>query len=59
VKPWDDPVFALEAFFNEHRRCGDLDGRVDDLAPSNYIVWMECSCGATLSRICQLNVTPS
>jgi hypothetical protein len=32
---------ALDAFFQEHRRCGDLDGGVD-----SERVWMTCTCGA-------------
>jgi len=34
---WD----ALEAFLEEHRGCGALDGGVDDER-----VWMACDCGA-------------
>jgi hypothetical protein len=33
------------AFFEEHRRCGDLDGGVEDER-----VWMTCECGASLVR---------
>ena len=32
---------ALDAFMQEHRRCGDLDGAVD-----GDQVWMACDCGA-------------
>jgi hypothetical protein len=28
------PEVALWAFFDEHRRCGDLDGGVDDRGPA-------------------------
>src|SRR5207245_7886793 len=43
-------VLALEAFNGEHRRCGDLDGGVDD-ERLGYRVWMTCSgCGARLER---------
>ena len=30
----------LDAFLTEHRRCGELDGRVDDAT-----VWLACDCG--------------
>jgi len=36
---------ALDAFFEEHRRCGELDGGVEDGR-----VWMACECGAVLYR---------
>jgi hypothetical protein len=36
---------ALDAFFLEHRRCGELDGGVE-----GERLWMTCSCGAGLSR---------
>jgi hypothetical protein len=39
--PWD----ALYAFYLEHRRCGELDGGVEDGR-----VWMTCDCGAGLRR---------
>jgi hypothetical protein len=31
---------ALDAFVQEHRRCGDLDGGVD-----GERVWLACDCG--------------
>jgi hypothetical protein len=41
------PLFdALYAFFQEHRRCGDLDGDVGGVR-----VWMTCLCGAALVRV--------
>jgi hypothetical protein len=36
---------ALDAFLQEHRRCGLLDAGVTE----NY-VWMICDCGARLSH---------
>jgi hypothetical protein len=36
---------ALYAFFQEHRRCGDLDGGVE-----GDRVWMTCTCGAAINR---------
>jgi hypothetical protein len=38
----------LEAFFGEDRRCGELDGGVEDGR-----VWMACECGAGLTRSCR------
>ena len=35
----------LNAFFQEHRRCGDLDGAVE-----SDRVWMACTCGARIER---------
>ena len=35
----------LNAFSQEHRRCGELDGGFDGAD-----VWMMCSCGAVLAR---------
>jgi hypothetical protein len=34
---------ALDAFMQEHRRCGELDGGRDD----GY-VWIQCSCGGLI-----------
>ena len=39
----DDPRGALDAFYQEHRRCGELDGGV-----KGDRVWMTCSCGAVI-----------
>jgi hypothetical protein len=39
------PEIALMAFFEEHRRCGELDGGVEDGRPR-----MTCECGAQLAR---------
>jgi len=35
----------LDAFYPEHRRCGELDGAVAEI-----FVWLRCSCGAHLIR---------
>jgi hypothetical protein len=32
---------TLDAFMQEHRRCGELDGGVD-----GERVWITCDCGA-------------
>jgi len=36
---------ALDAFLQEHHRCGDLAGGVDEER-----VWMACDCGARITR---------
>ncbi len=36
---------ALDAFVQEHRRCGELDGGVD-----SERVWMACDCGAAITH---------
>jgi hypothetical protein len=35
----------LDAFFQEHERCGDLDSGLD-----GDRVWMTCTCGAVIAR---------
>jgi hypothetical protein len=35
----------LDAFYLDHRRCGELDGGVDDAT-----VWLACECGAGMTR---------
>ena len=35
----------LDAFYLDHRRCGELEAGVD---PS--VAWMSCECGATIAR---------
>jgi hypothetical protein len=39
------PEIALLAFFEEHRRCGELDGGLE--AGS---LWMVCDCGARRAK---------
>jgi hypothetical protein len=36
---------ALYAFYQEHRRCGELDTGVEVDR-----VWMTCTCGAAINR---------
>jgi hypothetical protein len=36
---------ALQAFFQEHQYCGELDGGVEGDG-----VWMTCTCGASINR---------
>jgi hypothetical protein len=40
-----DLLAALDAFMQEHRRCGELDGGVDEER-----VWMACDCGAGITH---------
>jgi hypothetical protein len=35
----------LDAFYTEHRQCGDVDAGVDGL-----VVWFDCECGARTAR---------
>ena len=35
----------LDAFYVDHRRCGDLDAGVD-----GPMFWMPCDCGARMAR---------
>jgi len=37
-----DLLAALDAFLQEHRRCGEVDGGVEGR------VWMACECGADI-----------
>jgi hypothetical protein len=41
MRPPVPPEVALWAFFEEHRRCGELDGRVE-----GEVLWIACECGA-------------
>jgi len=42
----DRLVLDFDAFFLEHRRCGDLNGGTDDER-----VWLACAaCGARIER---------
>jgi hypothetical protein len=38
-----DVLSALNAFLQEHCRCGELDGGGDDSH-----IWMACDCGAVI-----------
>ncbi len=39
---------ALDAFLQEHRRCGELEGGVE-----GERVWMTCDCGAAIVHLLQ------
>jgi len=34
----------LDAFYVDHRRCGDLDAGVDGV-----VIWFDCECGARIA----------
>jgi hypothetical protein len=36
---------SLDAFLDEHRYCGELDGRADE-----EWIWMTCTCGAIITQ---------
>ena len=38
-----DLLTPLDAFLQEHRRCGELEGGLD-----RCHVWMACNCGADI-----------
>jgi hypothetical protein len=40
-----DLFAALDAFLQEHRRCGELEGGVE-----GEHVWMPCDCGAVIAH---------
>jgi hypothetical protein len=38
-------LIELDAFYTEHRRCGELDAGLDE-----SMVWFDCECGAGIVR---------
>ena len=44
-QPEPDLLPALDAFVQEHCRCGDLEGGVD-----GERVWVACDCGARIAH---------
>jgi hypothetical protein len=38
-------LLILDAFYTEHRRCGDLEAAVEE-----PVVWIDCACGARIVR---------
>jgi hypothetical protein len=44
---------ALDAFLQEHRRCGDLDAGVE-----GGRVWIACDCGAAIVGVVRPDVGP-
>jgi hypothetical protein len=37
------PVDVLDAFYGEHRLCGDLDGGVDEGGDGQAYGWFDCT----------------
>jgi hypothetical protein len=37
----------LDAFYTDHRRCGELEAGVD-----GSVVWFDCECEARIARPC-------
>jgi hypothetical protein len=35
----------LDAFYTEHRRCGELEAGVE-----GPVIWIACECGASMAR---------
>jgi hypothetical protein len=40
----------LDAFYLDHRRCGELDGGVEEIRPGEWRVWFACTCGVRINR---------
>ena len=40
----------LQAFIQAHRSCGGLRSRAESPTRTGYLVWIDCSCGATFER---------
>jgi hypothetical protein len=40
----------LEGFVAAHRPCGTLTGDASAPAPTGYLLWVSCSCGALFER---------
>jgi len=43
--PGRESATELDAFYLDHRRCGELEARV-----KGPVVWIDCECGATIPR---------
>jgi hypothetical protein len=44
---------ALDAFYQEHRRCGKLDTGIE-----GSLVWMSCTCEAVIVQPMQHSAPP-
>ena len=40
----------LQAFIQTHRTCGTLSSRAESPTTTGYLLWIDCSCGATFER---------
>jgi hypothetical protein len=49
--PGPSPLDALDAFYGEHRLCGDLDGGVDEGHDGQAYGWFDClTCDARVAK---------
>ena len=44
-QPHGSLLATVDAFLQEHRRCGDLDAGAD-----GDVIWMNCDCGAGIAH---------
>jgi hypothetical protein len=44
----------LDAFYTEHRACGDVDAGLDGL-----VIWFDCECGARIARRVPVDDNPA
>jgi hypothetical protein len=40
----------LHSLTQEHDRCDELDGGVDEIEPGEWRIWFTCTCGAVIAR---------
>ena len=40
----------LQAFIRTHRTCGTLRSLAESPTQTGYLLWIDCSCGATFER---------
>ena len=40
----------LQAFIQTHRPCGMLRSHAESPTKTGYLLWIDCSCGATSER---------
>jgi hypothetical protein len=40
----------LQAFVRTHRTCGMLRSLAESPTTTGYLLWIDCSCGATFER---------
>jgi hypothetical protein len=40
----------LQAFIRTHRTCGTLRSLAESPTKTGYLLWVDCSCGATFER---------
>ena len=40
----------LEAFLQEHRRCGELRSGTQEARATHEVVWIDCTCGGYIAK---------